>query len=104
MVDERSDSSRGANNDVIATDVRSRGRQQNVNRSESNAQSSQTLLATSPVLLTTSRCSQTPLEVSKELSDSAGAFSGVPESTRSYGGAFRMLQDLTYRIVKLWSA
>ena len=33
----------------------------------------------------------------------ARAFSGALESTGSYGGAFRMLQDLTYTIVKLWS-
>jgi len=67
-------------------------------------QSSQTLRATSPVLLSTSRCSQTPLELSKVLSDSARAFSGALESTWSYGGAFRMLWDLTYRIVKFWSS
>jgi len=77
--------------------------QQNVNRSGSNTQSSQTLRATSPVLLGTSRCSQTPLELSKVLSDSARAFSGAPESTCGYGGAFRMLRDLTYRILKFWS-
>jgi len=78
--------------------------QQNVNRSGSHTPSSQTLRATSPVLLSTSRCSQTPLEVSKVLSDSARAFSGAPESTCSYGGAFRMQRDLTYRIVKFWSS
>jgi len=53
--------------------------------------------------LTTSRCSQLPLEFCKVLSDSARAFSGAPESTCSYGGAFRMLQHLTFRIVKFWS-
>jgi hypothetical protein len=37
--------------------------------------------------------------LSKVLSDSARALSGAPEATCSYGGAFRMLQDLTYRIV-----
>jgi len=78
--------------------------QQNVNRSGSNMQSSQTLWVTSPVLLSTSGCSQTPLELSKVLSDSAREFSGAPGSTCSYGGAFRMLQDLTYRIVKFWSS
>jgi len=78
--------------------------QQNVNRSGSHMQSSQTLWATSPVLPSTSRCSQTPLELSKVLSDSARAFSGAPESTCSYGGAFRMLWDLTYRIVEFWSS
>ena len=77
--------------------------QPNVNWSGSNTQSSQTLRATSPVLLGTSRCSQTPLELSKVLSDFARAFSGAHESTCSYGGAFRMLRDLTYRIVKFWS-
>jgi len=66
-------------------------------------QSSQTLRATSTVLLGTSRCSQTSLELSNVLSDSARAFSGAPESTCSYGGAFRMLRDLTSRIVKYWS-
>ena len=65
--------------------------QQNVNRFGSNTQSSQILWVTSPVLLITSRCSQTPLELSKVLSDSPRAFSGVPESTCSYGGAFSML-------------
>jgi len=77
---------------------------QNVNRSGSNMQSSQTLWATSPVLLSTSRSSQTPLEISNVLSDSARAFSGVPESTCRCGGAFRMLRDLTYMIVKFWSS
>jgi len=43
------------------------------------------------VLLSFSRRSQTHLELSKVLSDSARAFSGAPESTCSYGGAFRML-------------
>jgi len=77
--------------------------QYNVNRSGSNTQFSQTLRAISPVLLGTSRCSQTTLEVSDVLSDSARAFSGAPESTCSSGGAFRMLQDVTYRIIKFWS-
>jgi len=72
--------------------------------SRSHPQSSQTLRATSPVLLSTSRCSQTPLELSKVLSDSVRALSGAPESTCSYGGAFRMLRDLTYRIVKFWNS
>jgi len=67
-------------------------------------QFSQTLRGTSPVLLSTSRCYQTPLELSKALSDSARAFSGAPESTWSYGGAVRMLRDLTYRIVKFCSS
>jgi len=65
--------------------------QQNVIWSGRHTQSSQTLRATSPVLLSTSRRSQTPLELSQVLSDSAGAISGAPESTCSYGGAFRML-------------
>jgi hypothetical protein len=78
--------------------------QQNVNRLGRNTQSSQTLRATSAMLLSTSRCSQPPLELSNVLSDSARAFSGAPESTCTYGGAFRMLQDLTYRIVKFWSS
>jgi len=37
-------------------------------------------------------------------SDSARAFSDAPESTCSYGGAFRTLRDLTIRIVKFWSS
>jgi len=78
--------------------------QQNVNRSGSHRQSSQTLRATSPVLLSTCRCSQTPLELSNVLSDSPRAVSGAPESTCSYGGGFRMLRDLTYRIVKFWNS
>jgi len=45
-----------------------------------------------------------PLELSRVLSDSAKAYSGAPESTCSYGGAFTMLRDLTYRIVKFWSS
>jgi len=36
-------------------------------------------------------------------SDSERAFSGAPESTCSYGDAFKMLQDLTCRMVKFWS-
>jgi len=76
----------------------------NENRSTSNMQSSQTLRATSPVLQSTSRCSQTPLELSNVLWDSAWGFSGAPESTCSGGGAFRMLRELTYRIVKFWSS
>jgi len=46
---------------------------------------------------------QTPMELSTVLSDSAKAFSGALESTCSYGGTFRMLWDLTYKIVKFWS-
>jgi len=38
------------------------------------------------------------------LSHSARALSGLPESTCSYVGAFRMLQDLTERIVKFWNS
>jgi len=78
--------------------------QQNVNQSGSNTQSFQSLWATSPLLPNTSRCLQTPLQLSKVLSDSARAFTGAHESTCSYGGAFRMLKDLTYRIVKFWSS
>jgi len=86
------------------TQYASMRQQQNVNRSGSNTQSSQTLWATSPLLLSTSRYSQTLLEISKVLSDSARAFWGVSESTSRYGGAFRMLGNLTYRIVKFWSS
>jgi hypothetical protein len=77
--------------------------QQNVNRSGSHTQTSQTLPQTSPVLPSNSRFAKAPLELSKVLSDSARAFSGAPESTCSYGGAFRMPRDVTYRIVKFWS-
>jgi hypothetical protein len=35
------------------------------------------------------------------LSDSARPYSGAPESTCSYGGAFRMQRDLTYIVVVL---
>ena len=38
------------------------------------------------------------------LSDSPRAVAGAPERTCSYGGAFRMQRDLTYRIVKFWSS
>jgi hypothetical protein len=41
------------------------------------------------------------LERRKMLSDSARAFSGIPDSTCSYKGAFRTLQDLIYMIDKL---
>jgi len=78
--------------------------QQNVNRSGSHTQTSQSLWLPSPVLLSTSRCSQIPLELSKVLSDSARAFSGAPESTCSHGGAFMTLWDLTVRIVRCWSS
>jgi len=78
--------------------------QQNVNRSGSHMQTSQTLFLPSPVLLCTSRCTQAPLELCKVLSDSARAFSGAPESTCSYGGAFRTLRDMTISIVKFWSS
>ena len=73
---------------------------QNVDRSRSNTQCSDTLRATSPLCLSTFKYSQTPLQLSKILSDSARAFSGASESTCCYEGAFRMLRDLTYRIVK----
>jgi hypothetical protein len=73
--------------------------QENINRSRSNTQSSQTLWATSPVLLSTFRCSQTPLVRSTVLSDSVRAFSGAPENTWSDGGALTMLRALIYRIV-----
>jgi len=52
--------------------------QQNVNRSGTNTQSSHSLWVTSPVLLSTSGCSQTPLELRKVLSDSAREFSDAP--------------------------
>jgi len=78
--------------------------QQNVNRSGINMQTSLTLRSTSAVLLSPSRCSEAPLELSKVFSDSARAFSGASKRTCSDGGAFRMLQELTCRIVKFWSS
>jgi len=78
--------------------------QHNLDRSGSHTQTSQTIRATSLLLLSTSRCFQTRLELSKVLSHSARAFSGASESTCSYGDAFRMLHDLTYRMVKFWSS
>jgi len=78
--------------------------QPNVNRSGSNTQASQTLRATSPELPSTSTCSQTALVLPNVLSDSARAFSGASESTSSYGGAVRMLRDLTSRIVQVRSS
>jgi hypothetical protein len=74
--------------------------QQNVNRSGSHNETSQTLRWTSPVLPSDCSCSQAPRELIKVLSDSERAFSGAPESTCSYGGEFKMLRDLTYRMVK----
>jgi len=78
--------------------------QQNVNRFGSPTQTSQTLWWTSPVLPSNSTSSQASLERSKVRSDCARAFSGAPESTCSSGGPFRMLRDLAYRIVKIWSS
>jgi len=78
--------------------------QQNVNRSGSNMQSSQTLLTTLPVFLSTCKCLQTPLELSNMLPDSARPFSGAPKGSCTDRGAFRMLWDYTYRIVKCWSS
>jgi len=77
---------------------------QNVNQSGSHPQTSQTLQLTSPVLPSTSRCFQAALELRKELSDAARAFSGAPESSSSYWGAFRILRDMTCSIVKFWSS
>jgi hypothetical protein len=73
--------------------------QQTDNRSVRPTQTSQTLRLPSPVLLSTSKCFLAPLELCKVLSDSARAFSGAPEYTCSYGGAFRTLQDLTLCII-----
>ena len=73
------------------------------NWSGSHMHTSQTLREPSPVLLSTSRCSQAPLVLCNMLSDSARVFTGGSESTCSHEGAFRMLWDLTTRIVKFWS-
>jgi len=80
------------------------GYQQNVNRSGSHTQPSLTLQLTLHVLLSTSRCFQGPLELWKELSDSARAFSSAPKFTCRYGGEFRILRDLTGSIVNFWSS
>jgi hypothetical protein len=77
--------------------------QQYVNRSGSHTQTSQTLPSPSPVLLSTFRCYQAPLELCKVLSDSASVFSGAPESTCTDGCSFSTLQELTNRIVKFLS-
>jgi len=82
------------------TITQNRLHQQNVNQSRSHTHTSQTPLSTSLVLLNTSRCFQAPLELSKVLSDSARALLDATQSPHSYGDAFRMLQDLTYWIVK----
>jgi hypothetical protein len=74
--------------------------QLHVNQSGSNMQFCQTLRLTFPVVLSTSRCSQTPRELSNVLWHSASAFSGAPDSTWRYGGEFWMLRDLTNRKVK----
>jgi len=78
--------------------------QHNVNRPGIRMQTSQTLHSTSPVLLSTSRCFQASLELSKELSASARALSGGSESTCTYGGLFRMLRDLICRRATFWSS
>jgi len=72
--------------------------QQTVIRSGSYTQTSLTIWLPLPVLLSTSRCSQTPLELYKVLSDSARAFSCAFESSWGCGGTFRILQNLTIRI------
>jgi len=64
---------------LLCNTRRSMLHQQNVNWSGRNTDSSRTLQATSPVLLSISRCAQTFLELSKALSDSARAFSGCYE-------------------------
>jgi len=77
--------------------------EQNINWSRSHTQTSQSLQLTSPVLPTTSKCYQDPLELCKVLSDLAREFAGASGSTCCYEGVFRMLRDLPYRIVKCWS-
>jgi hypothetical protein len=78
--------------------------QQNVNRSGRHTLTSQALRSTSPVLLSTSRCSQASLELSKVLVNSVRVCSGAAHSTYSDGGGFRMPQELTCRIVKFWNS
>jgi len=55
-------------------------------------------------VLSTSRCSQAPLELTNVLSDSASAFSSAPESSCGDGGAFWMLGYLAYWMVKVRSS
>jgi hypothetical protein len=78
--------------------------QQNVNQLSRHTESSQTLRAISTVFLSTCKYSQTPIELGKMCSSSARVFSYAPESRWSYGGAFKMLQDLADRIVTLWTS
>jgi len=73
--------------------------QQNVNCSSSKTQSCQILWWPSSVLLSNSRCFQTPLEHCKVLSEPARALSGESECTCSNGCAFGMVQYLTIWIV-----
>jgi hypothetical protein len=67
-------------------------------------QTSQRLRSTSLVLLGNSKRLQAPTKLSKVLSDAVRAFSGASKSTISYGGAFKMLRYVTYRIVKFEGA
>jgi len=78
--------------------------EQNHNRPGSAPDTSQTLLSTSPLLLSTSGCFQAPFEVRNVLSDSERAFTVPSKRSRSYGGRFMMLQYLRYMILNLWSA
>jgi len=77
--------------------------QHNVFQSGSHTQTTQTLWLPSPVLLSTCKCSQPPLEYFKVLSDTARAFSRTPECTCSGGGAFRILPEMSIMIRKFRS-
>jgi len=77
---------------------------QHVMQSRNHLWSSQTLWLTSPVLPGNSRRSLAPLELNRVLSDTARAFSGEPDIICSSGGAFKLLQYLTYRIAKFGSS
>jgi hypothetical protein len=78
--------------------------QQNVNQFRSHMPTSQTPRSSSPVLQNPSRWSQAPMEQCRVHSNSARSFSDAAGSTRIYGAAFRLLQELTYRIVTFESS
>jgi len=67
-------------------------------------QSSRTLCKITQELLISGTCSKATQELSKVTLDCVREYTGATESTYSCGGAFRMLCDFTYRIVKLWSS
>jgi len=67
---------------------------QNVNRSGSHTQTSQTLRSTTSVCLSTSRCSQAPLELRKVLWDSTREFSGAPSKIVKFSSCWDICEGL----------